>query len=126
MDWKAARSDPKNSEVKHLINTEDFLDKVLALLSKDIQKKLPALRETVVNSGRRALRTLAADLERWNFMLAAGTITSKEYEWLVQGRVALIQIQSLKASGLALARLDEFRNSLVRAIVGAAVASIGI
>jgi len=112
--------------VKHLINTEDFLDKVLALLSKDIQKKLPALRETVVNSGRRALRTLAADLERWNFMLAAGTITSKEYEWLVQGRVALIQIQSLKASGLALARLDEFRNSLVRAIVGAAVASIGI
>jgi hypothetical protein len=105
---------------------DSFLEDVLALLGERIREKIPGIRDTILNSGRKALRKTKADLMRWNLMLAAGTITSQEYEWLVEARMALIQVDTLKASGIGLVRIDEFRMSLVQSIVGAALGTVGL
>ncbi len=105
---------------------DSFLDDVLALLGQNIRDKIPGIKDAILNSGKKALRKTRNDLTRWNLMLAAGTITAQEYEWLVGARMALIQVDSLKASGIALARIDDFRISLVQSIVGAALATMGL
>ncbi len=108
------------------MSNESFLDEVMSILAEQIRENLPSMREVILNSGRDALRKSSQDIGRWNAMLAAGSISSKEYKWLVVARISVIEMDTLKAAGMALSRIDEFRASLVRSITGAALRVVGV
>jgi hypothetical protein len=108
------------------IGLESFLDEILQRFQLQLRERLPSMRDSVINSGRDFLFESRRDLERWTGLLAAGTISQEEFEWLVQARVHLAEMQALLASGLTLARIDELRISLVQSITGAAFHLIGL
>jgi len=108
------------------VSNESFLDDVMSILAEQIRENLPSMREVILKSGRDALQKSGQDIARWNAMLAAGSLSSKEYEWLVDARISVVEMDTLKAAGLALARIDEFRASLVQSITGAALRVMGV
>ena len=114
-----------NSE-RFPVSNESFLDEVMSILAEQIRENLPSMREVILKSGRDALQKSGQDIARWNAMLAAGSISSKEYEWLVDARISIIEMDTLRAAGLALVQIDEFRASLVQSITGVALRVVGV
>ncbi len=105
---------------------DSFLDAVLAQFSGEIKSSLPAAREAIIASGKSFLIDTRRDLVRWTTLLGAGELSREEFEWLVQARVHLARMESLKQAGLTLSRIDELRISLTRSILGAALTTVGI
>lgn len=70
---------------------------------------------------RAYLEQARADLERWVAMLAEDQLTRDEFEFLVKGRKDLAEMQALEQAGLALVRVDRFRDQLLDLVVGTAV-----
>jgi len=103
-----------------------FLKEIMDRFADQIREMLPSFREAIVSAGKDFLEDSRRDLERWTTLLAAGSVSQEEFEWLVQARVHLAEMESLLAAGLTLARIDELRMTLVRSITGAAFHLIGI
>ena len=103
-----------------------FLKEIMDRFSLQIREMLPSFREAILSTGKDFLKESRRDLERWTTLLAAGSVSQEEFEWLVQARVHLAGMESLLAAGLTLARIDELRITLVRSITGAAFHMIGI
>lgn len=61
------------------------------------------------------------DLERWTALLQQGQLTPDDFAWLVKGKKDLAELAALKQAGLAKARLDTFRSSLIEIVVGTAI-----
>lgn len=55
-------------------------------------------------------------LKRWTGLLADGSLTTEDFEWLVRSQADLAQMRALKRSGLALVRVDEFKSSLLNLV----------
>jgi hypothetical protein len=106
--------------------TDSFLSSVISQFSEEIRSTLPAAREAILATGEDFVRDTRRDLVRWTGLLGTGELSQEEFEWLVQARVHLAQMESLKQAGLTLTRIDELRMALTRAILGAALTSIGI
>lgn len=53
-------------------------------------------------------------------LLAQGELTHDDFEWLVLGRKDVIELHALKQSGLALVRLERFKNALFDLIIDTA------
>ena len=108
------------------MKNEPFLAEVMTLLAEQIRENLPNIREVILNSSEEMLIKSGQDLARWNAMLAAGTISAQEYEWLVDSRISVVEMDGLKTAGLALARIDELKASIVQSITGAALRVGGV
>jgi len=108
------------------IGLEGFLKEIMDRFSAQIREMLPAFRDAILSAGEDFLKDSRRDLERWTALLAAGSVSQEEFEWLVQARVHLAEMESLLAAGLTLARIDELRMTLVRSITGASFHLIGI
>ena len=48
-------------------------------------------------------------------------ITTSTIEFLVKGKQDLAEMEALKQAGLALVRVDQFRNSLVDLVIGTTI-----
>ncbi len=101
----------------------DF-DRFLELLSDNlkafVQEHWSDLRDAALQDGQAFVETTRADLERWLGLLAEGALTREDFEWLVQGKRDLAELEALKQAGLAKVRLDQFRSSLVNVVVDTA------
>jgi hypothetical protein len=82
---------------------------------------LQDFRKAAVKDAHAFLEQTRADLERWVHELEAGTLTKDDFEFLVKGKQDLAEMQALKQAGLALVRVDQFRNSLLNLVIGTAV-----
>jgi hypothetical protein len=70
-----------------------------------------------VQGGEDFLEKTRGDLERWTTLLAKGELTKEDFAWLVKGKMDLANLEALEQKGLALARLDGFRVSLIETVV---------
>jgi hypothetical protein len=68
----------------------------------------------------RFLKGSRADLERWTGLLAAGSLTRDDFEWLVEGRKDLARVEVLRDAGLSFAQIDRLRAAVVETVVGTA------
>ncbi len=98
----------------------DF-DRFLELLKENLlalaQEHWTDVRDAALRDGQTFVRRTREDLERWLTLLAAGDLTREDFEWLVQGRRDLAEMEALKQAGLAKVRLDRFRSALVDVVV---------
>jgi hypothetical protein len=56
-------------------------------------------------------------LERWTLLLAKGSLSIADFEWLVNSQKDLVEMHGLKQAGLAAIRVDQFKNSVFNLIV---------
>lgn len=98
----------------------DF-DRFLELLRENlkalVREHWGEVRDAALRDGRAFVEATRADLERWLGLLADGALTHEDFEWLVQGKRDLAELEALKLAGLAKVRLDQFRSSLVDLVV---------
>lgn len=97
-----------------------FRDTLLDRLRDLVEDQWADHRDAALTDGRAFLAATEADLTRWTALLEEGALTPEDFTWLVQGRRDLAEMAALQQAGLALARLDRFRASLLDTVVGTA------
>lgn len=78
-------------------------------------------RKAAVADAAAFLKKTQADLDRWGRGLAAGTLTPEDFAFLVKGKRDLAEMQALKQAGLALVRIDQFRNAVIDLVIETAI-----
>jgi hypothetical protein len=79
------------------------------------------IRMYVKKGGRKAeaevisfLKESKFSLLRWTELLSKGVISPEEFEWLIQSKKDLLQLQVLRQSGLARIQIDKIKNGLLK------------
>ncbi len=67
--------------------------------------------------GLSLLNEMKDDLQRWTKQLISGDLTTKDFEWLVNSEKDTIKMAALEQAGLALIRIDQFKNSVLNLVV---------
>lgn len=62
--------------------------------------------------GKQLLSILKDDLIRWTQEIAEGKLSKEVFETLLIGQKDLIKMSALTQAGLALAKIDEFKNGI--------------
>jgi hypothetical protein len=96
---------------------EAYLETLSARIEGLAKSELDDFFDLAVRDGNDFLEKTRVDLERWTMLLAKGELTKGDFEWLVKGKKDLATLEALRQKGLALARLDGFRASLVETVV---------
>jgi hypothetical protein len=60
------------------------------------------------------------DLSRWTKMLIEQHMTKAEFSDLVRGQAALVELHALTEAGIALTRLQQFRDGLIDLVIDTA------
>ncbi len=72
------------------------------------------------------LRDSESDVKRWLAMLSEKRLTKREFSDLVHGRQSLAIMAGLAETGVALATIQRFRNSLIDLVVNSAFQALHI
>lgn len=96
----------------------------LSILS-ELEEKLEYLAQITVSNyvcegiedGKNLLTEMSDDLERWTQLLADRRITTSDFETLVSGNKDSVEMDALIFAGLALARVDQFKGSVLNLII---------
>jgi hypothetical protein len=91
----------------------------------ELKKEITTLAQATVKNytkeavadGKQFLLESEEKLKRWTLLLADKQLTTEDFEWLVLSQKDLAKMEALKQSGLALARIDAFRLSLLNLII---------
>jgi hypothetical protein len=77
-----------------------------------------------MTSGLDFFSRYATDLARWKKQVSDGSMDEDDLRWLLQSKQDLLNLQALKAEGLAKVALDRFVNGLIDVVIMAAKAAI--
>lgn len=101
----------------------DF-DAFLQSLRQAVRIRLAAewkgARETIFRLGDAFVDRSRDDLARWTGLLSVGALTKADFDWLVQGRRELAELEALRAAGLTTAEADRLRAAVVETVVSTA------
>ena len=100
---------------------KEFLSTLADRVGELAVGSLKDFKDAAMKDGKAFLEKARVDLERWTALLEGGQLTPEEFEFLVKGKKDLAELAALKQAGLAKARMDKFRNSLVELVIGTAV-----
>jgi len=99
---------------------DDFAQAVLSS-SKDLAKTtLEELVQEATTDTQSYLDKSKADLQRWCVQLAEQKLTQAEFADLIRGRAALAEMHALTLAGLALTRIQRFRDGLIEIVIDTA------
>jgi len=79
-----------------------------------------------IEDGKNLLAAMSDDLARWTQLLADRKITMRDFETLVIGDKDSVEMDALIFAGLALARVDQFKGSVLNLIIDTVFSIIGI
>ena len=89
--------------------------------AKELAKKtLKGFKEESVADAKGFLEAAKEDLKRWTKLLARGDLSQDDFEWLVLGRKEVAELHALKQAGLAMVRIDRFKNALLDLVIDTA------
>lgn len=106
--------------------SEELLHAISIQFQSNLGESLPSLRESIVDAGGAFLLDSRDDIQRWSGLLAAKSISEEEFQWLIRARVHLSEMETLRAAGMSIARIDELRLVMVRAITKTTFRLIGL
>jgi len=89
---------------------KDGISSLAVTTVKDYAKQAKA-------DGMNLLETLKTDLQTWTIEVGEGKLTLDELDFMVMSKKELIQMNALKQAGLALVKIDEFKNGVLNLIV---------
>lgn len=72
--------------------------------------------DEAVSDARDFLGESEDNLKRWTELLAEGRLSTEDFEWLVRSQVDLAKMHALRQTGLAMIRVDLFKQSLLNLV----------
>lgn len=99
---------------------DNFIEAIEEGIKELAKKTLKGFKEEAVSDTRDFLEASKDDLHRWTNLLAKGELSQDDFEWLVMGRKDVAELYALKRAGLALVRLDRFKNALLNLVIDTA------
>jgi len=106
-------------------NFNDFVEAIEEGVKEIAKRTLKGFKDEAVEDTKAFLEMSKDDLERWTRLLANGDLSHEDFEWLLLGRRDVAELYALKQKGLALVRLDRFRNALLDLIIDTAFDAFG-
>lgn len=97
-----------------------FLEGLRAAVRDRLSSDWAEYRKTLFAIGDGFIDSTRQDLERWTGLLSVGALTREDFDWLVQGRRDLAEMEALRNAGLSLAQVDRLRAALVETVVSTA------
>lgn len=101
-------------------NFDDFVDAIEEGVKELSKKTLKGFKDEAVTDAKAFLEASKDNLYRWTKLLAQGELSQDDFEWLVLGRKDVAELHALKQAGLALVRLDRFKNALLDLVIDTA------
>lgn len=98
----------------------EFLSLFKARLIEIAQDTSRDIKEALLQDGSAFVQKTRDDLQRWTLLLAEGRLTKDEFEYLLEAKIDLAEMEALKQKGLAEIRIDELKQAVFEAIVGSA------
>ncbi len=99
---------------------DDFVDTIEKGVKQLAKKTLKGFKDQAVSDTKEFLEASKKDLKRWTKLLAKGELSQDDFEWLVLGRKDVMELHALKQTGLALVRIDRFKNALLDLLIDTA------
>ena len=99
---------------------QDYLDALKPALQSLAKDTLASYTQQATADGQAFLDTQKANLNKWTQQLVSGDLSRADFTDLVQGIQDLAELVALKQAGLAAARLDGFRTSLMNLVIDTA------
>lgn len=101
-----------------------FLQLVKTQLTDIAQEGGEDIKDELLEDGLAFVEKTRDDLKRWSQLLAEGKLSRDEFEYLLKAKKDLAQMEALKKKGLALARIDKLKGSLLDTVAGAAIRTL--
>jgi hypothetical protein len=99
---------------------DDFTHGVLSGAEDLAKNTLHGFINDARNDAQSFLDKAKADLQRWTKMLAKQQLSQAEFCDLVRGQAALAEMHALTEAGIALARIQQFRDGLIDLVIDTA------
>jgi len=102
-------------------NFNDFILTLKDDLLEFAKENLDEYKDELLKDGSEFVKKTKKDLERWTEGLAAGTLSEKDFEFLLKGKKDLAEMEALKQLGLSKIRISRITNGIIDVIAGSAV-----
>lgn len=99
----------------------DFVSTLKSDLLDFAKENFDEYKEELLKDGNAFLEKAKSDIERWTEGLATGAISAADFEFLLQGKKDLAQMEALKQLGLSKIRITKITNSIIDIIAGSAI-----
>lgn len=86
---------------------------LLALLEGNFNEFKPELQKEITQF----LEQSKDKLTRWTLLLADGSITKDEFEWLIKSQKDLLTLKALQTAGISKIRINNLKNSIIQTII---------
>lgn len=103
-----------------MANFQDYADALKGGLQSLVSETLKTYSQQATADAQAFLDTQKASLDTWTQQLASGALSREDFSDLLQGVKDLAELVALKQAGLAAAKLDQFRTSLVNLLIDTA------
>lgn len=99
---------------------DDFKDALEDGIEDLAKETVKDFADEALNDGKAFLRETEDDLKRWTKLLASGDLSQDDFKWLVQSKKDVAQMVALTQKGLALTKIDNFRQGMLDLVVDTA------
>jgi hypothetical protein len=99
----------------------DFLSTLKSDLLDFAKENVNEYKNELLKDGNAFIGKAKADLKRWTDGLVSGSLSQKDFEFLVKGKKDLAQMEALKQIGLSQIRINKIINGMLEIVIGSAV-----
>ncbi len=99
---------------------KDLKEALLTLLGNKYKEFKPEIQNDVTTF----LKESEEKLKRWILLLAEGSLTKEEFEWLLKSQKDIVALKALQTVGISKIRINNIKNSIIKTIVDIVVATV--
>ncbi|VXC25674.1 conserved hypothetical protein [Flavobacterium sp. 9AF] len=99
---------------------KDLKEALLSLLGEKYKEFKPEVQKDITHF----LKESEEKLKRWILLLAEGSITKEELEWLLKSQKDIIALKALQTAGISKIRLNNIKNTIIKTIFDIVVTTV--
>ncbi|NJM79854.1 MAG: hypothetical protein HC854_09990 [Flavobacterium sp.] len=99
---------------------KELKDSLLTLLGDRYKEIRPEVEKDIKDF----IKQSEDKLKRWILLLAEGSITKDEFEWLLKSQKDLLALKTIQASGLSKIKANNIKNSIIKTIFDVVIAAV--
>lgn len=99
---------------------KDLKESLLTLLGDKYKEFKPEVQKEI----NAFVKQSEEKLKRWILLLAEGSITEDEFEWLLKSQKDLLTLKTIQATGLSKIRVNNIKNSIIKTIFDIVIAAV--
>lgn len=99
---------------------KELKESLLTLLGNKYKEFKPEIQKDITAF----LKESENKLKRWVLLLAEGSLTKEEFEWLLKSQKDIVALKALQTVGLSKIRINNLKNSIIKTIFDIVVATV--